>query len=601
MVMANLVPSIPEDAPFSPAQRAWLNGYLAGLYSYAPVQTSDTQAVSLRITVLYGSQTGTAEGLARKFSKELKAAGHNVTLSSLEGCVPATLASQKCALFIVSTYGEGDPPDAVQPFYQQLCVEHFPLLGDVSYSVLSLGDSHYEHFCQFGKDLDAKLSALGATRILDRVDCDLDIDEPYAAWTQSLIHKLHGIASPQSDPDTVAPQATGEGAKVFEQSRRPVASATLLPTRYNPYLSELAEKRPLTHPSSTKLTIHLDFSIDKSVVQYTAGDACGVIPQNNSALVDETLGLLPFSGDELIQVPKLGSMTLRDALLHHLSITRLTRKMIAEYASLAQCSRLGSLLAPERQAELEQYLYGRDVVDLLKQCPGVVENPDQLVKMLPSLTPRLYSISSSPAAHPGQIHTTVSVVRYRSYERERGGVCSTLLSDRVSVGDRLPIYIQPNKRFRLPQDPSAPIIMIGPGTGIAPFRGFLHERRATGATGRNWLFFGERSAATDFLYREELEAMLSDGHLTQLDTAFSRDQAHKIYVQDLMKQMSSQLWSWLQEGAFLYICGDGARMAKDVDRALHQIIESEGNMAQEDAETLVQSLKDNHRYQRDVY
>lgn len=596
---ASLIPYIPEDAPFTPAQRTWLNGYLAGLYSYAPVQPVAEAQQTLRVAVLYGSQTGTAEGLARKFSKELKAAGYSVSLGSLEGYVPATLATETHALFIVSTYGEGDAPDVVQPFYQQLCVEHFPLLGNLSYAVLALGDSHYEHFCQFGKELDAKLDSLGGTRMLARVDCDVELDAPYSAWKESVGKKLREFASPA----VAANSGTAQSEEVATEGPQAPAVQIAQPThtRENPYLSPLKEKRALTHPSSSKLTIHLDFAIGDSGIRYEAGDACGVVPQNSPELVDAVLHLLPFSGDELVEIPKVGSVALREGLLRHLAITRLTRKMITDYAALAQCSRLGGLLAPEQQTELEKYLHGRDLFDLLRQCPGALQTPEQLVKMLPRLTPRLYSISSSPAAHPGQVHTTVSVVRYHSHDRDRGGVCSTLLSDRIEVGDRLPIYIQPNKKFRLPQDSTVPIIMIGPGTGIAPFRAFLHERLAVGATGRNWLFFGERSASTDFLYRDELEAMQADGHLTQLDTAFSRDQEHKVYVQDLMTQQARQFWAWLEDGAFLYICGDGARMAKDVDKALHKIVETQGGMQQEAAESYVHTLKDDHRYQRDVY
>lgn len=591
---ATLIPCIPEDAPFTPAQRSWLNGYLAGLYSYAPAQPPAERSPTLHVAVLYGSQTGTAEGLARKLSKELKAAGHTVSLSSLEGYVPATLAAETYALFVVSTYGEGEAPDAVQPFYQQLCVEHFPLLGNLSYAVLALGDSHYEHFCQFGKDLDSKLDILGGTRIVDRVDSDVDVDAPYAAWKQALGKRLRELASPSSAAaDSAFSPGNGVAPAGFPAKQKH--------NRDNPYLSRLKGKRPLTHPSSSKLTIHLDFAVEDSAIQYEAGDACGVLPQNCPGLVDAILGLLSFSGEEPVEIPKAGSVSLREGLLHHFAVTRLTRKIVADYAAMAQYSRLGVLLAPDQQAELEQYLYGRDLVDLLQQCPGVLQTPTDLIRMLPRLTPRLYSISSSPAAHPGQIHTTVSVLRYRSHDRDRGGVCSTLLSDRVEVGDRLPIYIQPNKKFRLPQDLAAPIIMIGPGTGIAPFRGFLHERRATGATGRNWLFFGEHRAATDFLYRDELETMQTDGHLTQLDTAFSRDQERKVYVQNLMMQKAQQLWAWLQEGAYFYVCGDGACMAKDVDRTLRCVVETQGKMSQEDAGNYVQMLKNDHRYQRDVY
>lgn len=594
-----LVPCIPVDAPFTHAQRTWLNGYLAGLYSYAPAKPLATELSPLRVAVLYGSQTGTAEGLARKLSKELKAAGYAISLNSLEGYIPATLAAETHALFIVSTYGEGEAPDPVQPFFQQLCVERFPLLGELSYAILALGDSHYEHFCQFGKNLDAKLSALGATNMLPCTYSDVEVDAPYAGWKELVGKKLREVASRSDDHSRTASGLSAEMA--VESPQTPVSHAAHTHTRENPYLSSLREKRPLTHFSSSKLTIHLDFAIEDPALRYEAGDACGVIPQNCPALVDTVLSLAAFSGNELIDIPKIGSLTLREGLLGHFAITRLTRKMISEYAALAHCSRLKTLLAPDQQAELDRYLHGRDLVDLLQQCPDVLQKPNDLLKMLPRLVPRLYSISSSPAAHPGQIHTTVSVVRYRTHDRERGGVCSTLLADRIEPGDRLPIYIQPNKKFRLPQDPDAPVIMVGPGTGIAPFRAFLHERRVTGAPGRNWLFFGERSASTDFLYREELESMRADGHLTQLDAAFSRDQEHKIYVQDLMMQNARQVWRWLEEGAFLYVCGDAARMAKDVDLTIHRIVETQGALPQEGAENYVQILKDDRRYQRDVY
>jgi sulfite reductase (NADPH) flavoprotein alpha-component len=588
-----LVPCIPEDAPFTHAQRTWLNGYLAGLCSYAPANPLAEKTPALRVAVLYGSQTGTAEGLARKLSKELKAAGYTVSLNSLEGYIPATLAAETYAIFIVSTYGEGEAPDPVQPFFQQLCVERFPLLGELSYAILALGDSHYEHFCQFGKNLDAKLNGLGATSILPRADSDVDVDAPFAAWKQAVHEKIGEIASRSSSDTALSTAAADQQAPALHAAQRH--------SRDNPYLSSLREKWALTHSCSSKLTIHLEFAIEDAALQYEAGDACGVIPQNCPTLVDTVLGLSPFSGNELIDIPKIGSLTLREGLLRHLAITRLTRKMVSEYGALAQCSRLKALLAPDQQAELDRYLHGRDLADLLQQCPDALQTPNDLLKILPRLVPRLYSISSSPAAHPGRIHTTVSVVRYRTHDRDRGGVCSTLLADRIEPGDKLPIYIQPNKKFRLPRDPRAPVIMIGPGTGIAPFRAFLHERRATGARGRNWLFFGERSASTDFLYREELENMRAAGHLTQLDTAFSRDQEHKIYVQDLMMQHARQVWSWLEEGSYLYVCGDASRMARDVDRTLREIVQEHGGRQPDEAESYIQTLKDARRYQRDIY
>jgi sulfite reductase (NADPH) flavoprotein alpha-component len=361
------------------------------------------------------------------------------------------------------------------------------------------------------------------------------------------------------------------------------------------------DKRPLTHDISSKQTLHMVFSINDSAVTYEAGDACGIIPQNNPHLVEEILQTLNFSPQAPVQLPHAGATTLLDALLSHLQITRLTRKMLEAYATICQCHTLFGLLVPKQQAHLERYTYDRGLIDLLHDYPGVLHDPADLVAMLPKLAPRLYSISSSPLAHTGEVHTTVAVVRYRSHNRERGGVCSTLLADRTPTGERLPIYIQPNKKFRLPAQSDAPIIMIGPGTGIAPFRSFLHERRALASTGRNWLFFGERSATTDFLYRDELQAMRSDGHLARLDLAFSRDQEHKIYVQDKMLEQAPHFWSWLQDGASIYVCGDASRMAKDVDHTIHTIVEQQGSMNREAAAEYVNTLKDQHRYHRDVY
>lgn len=383
-----LVPSIPEDAPFTPAQRVWLNGYLAGLYSYAPATAAVMQPQFARVAILYGSQTGTAEGLARKCAKELKAAGFTVSVASLEGYVPATLTAESCAMFIVSTYGEGEAPDTAQPFFQQLCVEHFPLLGDLSFAVLALGDSHYEHFCQFGKELDAKLEALGGTRLLPRVDSDVEVDGPFAQWKQAIVTRLR----------EASPSAAGTPPQILDQPAAPeFTRATPAPshTRENPCLSVLAEKRPLTHPSSTKLTIHLDFSTEDAGLHYEAGDACGVIPQNSFALVDAVLRSLPFSGDEPVEIPKIGNSTLRDALLHHFAVNRLSRKMISEYARLTQCAPLESMLAPQRQADLEKYLHGRDVVDLLREWPCTLQKPEDLLKFLPRLAP--VSTPSLPA------------------------------------------------------------------------------------------------------------------------------------------------------------------------------------------------------------
>ncbi len=603
------VPFIPDNAPFTPEQRAWLNGLLAGMFSSAPAHAVAEARASHRIAVLYASQSGTAEGLARKLSKELKAQGHTPAVSTLVGYTPAALAAEKYALFVASTYGEGDAPDGVQPFYEQLCLEHFPRYENLSYAVFALGDRHYENFCKFGRDLDLKLAALGANRLSNRADCDVDVDEPFAEWKAELLPRLNEIAAGHKTASALpvsgvhekktSPEPGAASAVTFTSTAKPAPAPTF--TRENPLLAPLVDKRDLTRSESSKSTLHLAFSVEGANVSYEAGDACGVIPHNDLNLVAEILQLLRFNGNEQVPCGKTGATTLHDALTHHLQITRLNRKIVSEYAARGKCAPLLDLLVPEQQANLDRYIYDRGLIDLIVEFPGVVEDPADLVAMLPKLTPRLYSISSSPAAHAGQIHTTVAVVRYSSHNRERGGVCSTLFADRVSLSDRLPIYIQPNKRFRLPRDPDAPIIMIAPGTGIAPFRGFLHERRALSAKGRNWLFFGERSAATDYLYREELEAMRADGHLTRLDTAFSRDQERKVYVQDRMIEHAPLFWRWLEDGASLYVCGDASRMAKDVHATLQAIVEKQGGISAQAAREYVHAMQEQQRYHRDVY
>ena len=595
--MSNNIPYIPDNAPFSAEQRAWLNGFLASLFSSAPAPVSAPGG--RRIAVLYASQSGTAEGLARKLAKELKAQGHAPAVSTLVGYTPAALAAETHALIIASTYGDGDAPDGVQPFYEQLCLEHFPRMEKLHYSVFALGDKHYEHFCKFGADLDATLASLGANPICGRVDSDVEVEQPFANWKAGVLAQLK-----KSDfaKKSAAPLAAAGSVEVKSaDAAKPVRLVEPNISRDNPLLARLVDKRSLTNGAAAKVTMHLAFSTENGSLTYEAGDAFGVIPNNDPNLVAEILQRLGFNGNEQVSRGNSGSTTLHEALLHNLQITRLSRKIVQEYAKRGNCAPLLDLLLPEAQSRLEQYVSERGLVDLLVEYPGVLDDPADLVAMLPRLTPRLYSISSSPAAHAGQVHATVAVVRYVANQRERGGVCSTLLADRTTLSDRLPIYIQPNKKFRLPADPGAPIVMIGPGTGIAPFRGFLHERRALGHTGRNWLFFGGRSASADFLYREELETMRRDGHLTRLDTAFSRDQEHKVYVQDRMMEHSRLLWQWLQEGASVYVCGDASRMAKDVNAAMRTIAEREGGMSNEQAEEYVAHLKDQHRYHRDVY
>ncbi|MGI4758228.1 MAG: diflavin oxidoreductase [Janthinobacterium lividum] len=583
------IPFIPDSAPFSAEQRAWLNGFLAGIFSSAP-QAATAPAPSLKFTVYFATQTGTAERLAKKVAKELKALGHTAETASLDKTAPTQLTGRSNALFIASTYGEGDPPEGTVAFRDALFNESAPELKTMRYSVLALGDKHYEHFCKFGIDLDERLQALGATRFIPRVESDIDVDEPFAQWMRDLQPHL----SHKHDESNVAVQ-TDRSAKPAQP-----AEPEHTHTRDNPFHATLQERTPLTSDISSKLTMHLSLALEDSAMHYQAGDACGVIAQNDPALVEEILTLLPFEANTTVQLARLGSTTVREALLHHLQPTRLSRKIVQHFADKTGARELVTLLVPEQAAHLETFLYDRGLVDLLHAYSGAITEAAELVGILPRLAPRLYSISSSPTAHGREVHCTVAVVRYHSHNRERGGIASTMLSDRVEVGARVPIYIQPNKKFRLPAA-DVPMIMIGPGTGIAPFRSFLHERQALGHKGRNWLFFGERSARTDFLYCRELKTMAEDGHLTRLDTAFSRDQAHKIYVQDRMKEHGAEMWRWLNDGAQVYVCGDATRMAKDVDAALHDLVAQHGMMSVDTAKDYVSQLHDERRYHRDVY
>jgi sulfite reductase (NADPH) flavoprotein alpha-component len=584
------IPFIPDNAPFDPEQRAWLNGFLAGLYSegaQSAVATPPARS-SLKIGVFFATQSGTAERLAKKLAKELKTKGHTVELASLGAASTATLAQQEHALLLASTYGEGEPPDEIKGFREQLLDASAPRLDKLRYSVFALGDSNYEHFCQFGIEVDERLQNLGARRLTPRVESDVEVDEPFERWKSELLPRLEQ-------------NATEPTAKVVSISAPKTAEAVPLHTRDNPFMAELRERRDLTRDISSKLTVHLAFSLEDSPVHYEPGDACGVLAENDPALIKEILSTLPFTATSIVQIPKVGALTVEDALRQHLQPTRLTRKIVQAFAAQAGSQKLSGLLVPEQAVHLDEFMYDRGLIDLLHDFPGVITEPEQLVAMLPKLAPRLYSISSSPAAHGREVHATVAVVRYRSHNRERGGICSTMLADRTALGSQVPLYIHPNKKFRLPQSADTPMIMVGPGTGIAPFRSFLHERRALGATGENWLFFGERSAQTDFLYCEELRDLMNTGTLTRMDTAFSRDQAYKIYVQDRMIEQSADLWRWLERGAHFYVCGDASRMAKDVDAALHTVVEQHGGISPDAAKEYVAQLHDDRRYHRDVY
>jgi sulfite reductase (NADPH) flavoprotein alpha-component len=575
---------IPEDAPFSPEQRAWLNGFFLGLLSTPPAGAA---APAATLTILHASQTGTAEGLARKLAKEAKGRGRVAQAQELGSLSVADLASHRQLLIIASTYGEGEPPDAAAGLALALdAAEGRPLAG-VQYAVLALGDRNYAQFCRFGIRLDERLAALGATRLIERIDVDGAPDEAFQAWRAQLWPALEGPTA-----------ATVPAAQAVLEEAAPDEDVPALGSRDRPFPAKLLGKAVLTASSSDKETRHVVLSLAGSGLAYEPGDALGVWARNPPQTVERAIALSGFAADAPV-IAGGAERPLFEVLSAHRELGKLSVPAFKKLAAFAAEAAWQELLAPANAAALAAFLHGRDVLDLL-QARLSFPDPQALVDALAPLAPRLYSISSSLAAFPEEVHLTVGVVRYEHLGRRRGGLASTFLADRIEAGEELPVYVHPNNRFRLPRDAGTPLIMIGPGTGIAPFRAFLHERRVRGLTGRTWLFFGDRHA-TDFLYRDELEDMLRSRCLTQLTTAFSRDQAQKIYVQHRMLEAGRDLWTWLQDGATVYVCGDAANMAKDVDAALQAIFVKHGGLSPAAAQLELRHLSANGRYVRDVY
>ncbi len=699
----NSIPCLPETAPFTPEQRAYLNGFFAGLFSRSPlpgiVGNVPARADGVKplepLTILFGSQTGNAEALAKRIAKEAGKRSFAPTVFDLAHYPPESLANDASVLLITSTYGDGEPPDNAKAFLEFLSSTAAPALPHLRFSVLALGDSNYEKFCECGKEFDCRLETLGARRIYPRVDCDVDYEEPFQKWLNGSLSALAKDDKPGSNREPLTPALSPEERESRIPSReRPVTlddersadarfpllgervrvrgkeateesnvsglhevSVPLTPalspseearengsqssvellgsgpkdtqgldslsrhpttgknqggarretvpsighSKKNPFPAPLLTNRQLNAPGSAKETRHFEFSLEGSDLDYEVGDALGVVPANCPTLVDEILGALSFTGEESIPGTDGQTIALRDALLRQYEITKIPQALLRAMAERSGNAGLRALSVPGVNGELTKFLWGREVIDLLLGFPEAQFTPGEFVEVLRKLQPRLYSISSSPKANPGQVHLTIAIVRYESLGRLRRGVCSSFLADRVNGEGSVPVFVHKNKSFRLPPDSSRPLIMIGPGTGIAPFRAFLEERRAVGALGKNWLFFGDQHEKTDFLYRDELEVMSRNGTLTRLTTAFSRDQEQKLYVQQRILENAKELYAWLEDGGHFYVCGDASRMAKDVEKALHQVIEIAGNRTAEQAAEYVRRLQTEKRYQRDVY
>jgi sulfite reductase (NADPH) flavoprotein alpha-component len=595
------IPFIPESAPFNAEQRAWLNGFLAGLFSQVPGGAPQLNAAPPKagepLLVLFGSQTGSAEGLAKKFAKESESRGFTPKLLALNDYEQANLPAASKAVIISSTWGDGEPPDNAVNFWNWIKADSAPRLENLNFAVLGLGDKNYSDFCGASKKFDERLAALGAKRLAPRGECDVDYEGPAKSWVDGLWDKLS-----EGRAGSPLPPAAGNGTNGAHGVTRPTTETNGAPKAYgksNPFPAKLLRNVLLNKPGSGKEVWHYEIALNGSGLTYEAGDALGVVPVNCPELVDDVIAALKAKPDENV---KFGDniVSLREALTHHFDVNKPSQELLTAVAKAAPQSELAALLAPEKRDDLKKWLWGRHVIDLLELLPAPLPVAE-FIPLLKRLAPRLYSISSSPKAHPGEVHLTVGAVRYESHGRVRKGVASTFLADRVGDAEFVKVYVQPSHGFKPPGNGDLPMIMVGPGTGIAPFRAFLEERQATGAKGKNWLFFGDQKKDTDFLYDELLTGWQTSGFLTRLDLAFSRDQEQKIYVQDRMMENAGELWSWLEAGAHFYVCGDASRMAKDVDAALHKIVETIGGKSADEAKAYVAKLKSDKRYQRDVY
>ncbi|MEH7325441.1 assimilatory sulfite reductase (NADPH) flavoprotein subunit [Cytobacillus firmus] len=586
-LLNRLLPTLTET------QSLWLSGYLAA------VQSSSLQAapaveerrapaavpsIPKEVTILFGSQTGNAQNLAKKAGKTLEEKGFQVTVSSMSDFKPNNLKKVKNLLIVVSTHGEGDPPDNALTFHEFIHGKRAPKLEDFRFSVLALGDSSYEFFCQTGKDFDKRLEELGGTRIAPRIDCDLDFDEPAAEWVEAVLSGLSEGESSSQSPSAASVSAAAPAESVYSRS--------------NPFRAEVLENINLNGRGSNKETRHLEISLEGSGLTYQPGDSLGVYPENDPELVDLLLTEMNWDPEETVRV-KDETVSLKEALTAHFEITVLTKPLVEKAAKFSGNDELHQLVSNSTQ--LKAYIDGRDLIDLVRDFKPWNSTAQEFISILRKMPARLYSISSSFEANPDEVHLTIGAVRYDAHGRERKGVCSILCAERLQPGDTLPVFIQHNENFKLPENPDTPIIMVGPGTGIAPFRSFMQEREESGADGKTWLFFGDQHFVTDFLYQTEWQKWLKDGVLSKLDIAFSRDGDEKVYVQHRMQENSRELFQWLQEGAAVYVCGDEKNMAHDVHNTLIDIIEKEGGMSREQAAEYLAEMQKNKRYQRDVY
>jgi sulfite reductase (NADPH) flavoprotein alpha-component len=580
------VPVLPASAPVAADVRLWIDGLLAGRYSRAAAPAPDPADPSADQSplVLWASQTGNAEEFAARVAERLGGS----QLVNMNDLPLSQLAAARDVLVVTSTFGDGGPPDNGAVFWDRLGAPDAPALDGVRYAVLGIGDRSYDNFCGHAKSIDGRFADLGATKILDRTECEVYDDDPMDQWAEQVTALLG--TSPDPGP------SNGHGGGVSTMARPTTLAEPF--TRARPVLAPLSRNVVLTAPASAKEVRQFGFDISEHDVTYAAGDSLGVYATNSEFAVNTWLAATGMRGDDAIEVDG-AEIALRDALAASYDICRVTPNLLRFVADNCGDAAAAKVLRAPR-AELDKWLVDRNGLDIVREF-GVRADATQWQDVLVRLTPRQFSISTSPLVSPHEVQLTVSVLRYRGSDGgPRGGVATTFLADRAA-GSPVPVFLQRSPHFRPPEDATIPMIMVGPGTGIAPFRGFLQERRALGHTGRNWLFFGDQHRSENFYYRDDLEDMVRDGFLNRLDLAFSRDQADRVYVQHKMLDYGADVWRWLDEGGHFYVCGDANRMARDVDAALTSIIEKHGAMSHEKAHDYKRELVASKRYVRDVY
>ncbi|MCY1615094.1 assimilatory sulfite reductase (NADPH) flavoprotein subunit [Staphylococcus pettenkoferi] len=597
-------------ASLTPEQKMWFSGYITATQIISgsttgeamdgatssdstanlpsgSAQSNVAQPKARDITVLYGSETGNAQGVAEMFGERLQGLGHTVEVKGMDEIKPRNIKKVEDLFIVTATHGEGDPPDNAIELHEFLHGRKAPKLEGVRFSVLALGDQSYDHFCQTGKDFDAKLEELGAERLYERSDCDVDYDEDAEKWIAKVIDALNE----ETGSTAQAEEVVSETIQSEKQQKH---------SKANPFYTEVLENINLNGRGSAKETRHIELLLEDFNEEYEPGDCLVVLPENDPELVKQLIETLEWDPEQDIVINEdEDKMTLQDALTRHFEITRLTKPLVQKAATLFNNDELAKKEADSDW--IKSYIDGRDLIDLIQDFKPDGLKPDDLYGMLRKLPPREYSIASSYQAAPDEVHITVGAARYQAHGRDRSGVCSIQLAERIEPGDTVPIYLKHNPNFKFPKDEETPVIMIGPGTGVAPFRSYMQEREELELEGNTWLFFGNQHFRTDFLYQTEWQSWLEDGYLERMDVAFSRDTDDKVYVQHKIKENAKLFNEWLDRGASIYVCGDEKYMAKDVHEAIKQVISQERQISEDDAEEFLKQLKRDKKYQRDIY